>query len=40
MIEDIGTEYYHGNYLEALNRYVVVTEIERINLSGVNKNQS
>ena len=40
MIADVGTEYYQENYLEPLNRNILVTEIERINLSRVNTNLS
>ena len=37
-IEDVNTEYYQRNYLKPINRNMLVTELERINFSRVNKN--
>lgn len=37
MIEDVGAEYYQKNYLEPINREIVVFEGERISFSRVKK---
>jgi len=36
-IEDVSTEYYQKNYLKPLNRNMIVSELERINFSRVDK---